>query len=503
MSVFETVARNVPGKSVHDLSHYKLFTCDMGQLIPVYAQDCVPGDVFKMSLQALLRAQPLVAPLMHPVHVRFHSFFVPYRILDEDFEEMISGGFDGLSSEVPPQWVPTTYNEGSLWDFFGFPIDIDVDGVYPLEFIRSAYNMIYNEYYLDENLQTEVALTNEDVKIVNWKKDYFTSALPWQQRGTAPTLPITGTTSAVWDSASFANVAGGISVNVYSDTTPGFILNGAQPVANALTEFNNNDVDLSSASPLSVSDLRDVVQLQRWLELNSRHGVRYTELIDGHFGIKGHDSRLQRPEYIGGSKSPIVFTEIIQVSETGATPQGNLAGHGITLNEGFIGSYRVREHGIIMTLMSIVPETMYSQGVDRQWIKKTKYDFYWPAFANLSEQEIYNGEICAVDADDTHNEGLFGYQGRYDEMRIGKSMVCSGMRHNAASSYDYWHLGRVFDSSSSGTAPDLNETFIQCVPRKDVFAAPSEPGFIVQHANYVKALRPIPIQAEPGLLDHI
>ena len=221
--------------------------------------------------------------------------------------------------------------------------------------------------------------------------------------------------------------------------------------------------------------------------------ARYTESLQAHFGVSPRDERLQRPEYIGGSKSPVIVSEVLQTSSSDATsPQGNMAGHGVSASSTFCGKYRATEHGLIMGILSIMPRTMYQQGMDRQWLRRSRYDFYFPEFANLSEQAILNCELYATTVEAT-NKAIFGYQGRYDEMRTKRNMVCGQMR----STFDYWHLGRIFSSQ-----PALNESFIQCVPDKRIFAAPSEPGFIVQFANLIKAWRPMPIQSDPGLIDH-
>ena len=313
-----------------------------------------------------------------------------------------------------------------------------------------------------------------------------------QQRGTAPALPISGATSAVWDGTQFVNSASGTNVLVPTSVLPEIRASGSAAVANLINTFNDNTVDLSTAVTFDVADLRLAFQIQRWMERNQRAGVRYTEFLKSHFGVAPSDDRLQRPEYIGGTRSPIIISEVLQTSETGTTPQGTLAGHGLGIQAGFAGKYHVKEYGLIIGIMSIMPKAAYQQGINRQWIRRTRYDFYFPEFANLSEQAILRGEIYTnnVSAD---NNTIFGYQGKYDEMRIKHSMVCDDMRDT----YDYWHLGRQFSS-----APLLNSSFIQCVPDKRIFAAESEPGLIVSFANNIKALRPLPILAEPGRIDH-
>ena len=319
-------------------------------------------------------------------------------------------------------------------------------------------------------------------------KSYFTSALLWQQRGTAPALPISGTTSAVFDSSRFHN--GSPSANIEHASG-----NLYTPSASALLGlFNDNTVDLSMASTFDIADLRLAFQIQKWMERNARAGVRYTSFLQAHFGVHPRDDRLDRPEYIGGSKSPIIISEVLQTSATATepTPQGNLAGHGISVNTNFCGKYRVQEYGLIMGIMSVMPRSSYQQGINRQWLRRTKYDFFFPEFANLSEQAIERAEIYASNVS-AENTTIFGYQGRYDELRTKSNMVCSQMRDT----FDYWHLGRQFSA-----APTLDSTFITCTPSKRIFAAESEPGLIISHGNIIKCIRPLPIIAEPGLIDH-
>ena len=503
-NIFNNVGSLNPSRSVFDLSYEKKFTCDMGQLIPVLCDEMVPGDFFQFGNEAVIRFQPLVAPILHEVNMYLHLFFVPYRILwdnagTDNWETFISGGVDGDETPILPRWEPTNTAQGSLWDYMGFPVGIDPDGAYPIDMPRRAYNLCWNEYYRDESLQTEVALTNESILNRCWEKDYFTSSLLWQQRGTAPALPISGTTfadftAAVSGTGTWANARGIMVSNVAPPNTH-LVTEGGLNNSLALNALNKNTVDLSSATTFDIADLRLAFQIQKWMERNARAGARYTEFLRAHFGVSPRDDRLQRPEYIGGSKSPIIFSEVLQTSSTdGTSPQGNLAGHGITVSQSYCGKYHATEYGLVIGLMSVMPRTAYSQGINRQWLRRTKYDFYFPEFANLSEQAIENAEICAT-ASSAHNTGIFGYQGRYDEMRTKDNMVCSQMRDT----FDYWHLARQFDTA---TPPTLNDDFVECVPRKDIFAVPSEPGLIVSHGNIIKAIRPLPIMGEPGLIDH-
>lgn len=510
MNPFDQIGSLRPGKSTFDLSYDKKLTCDMGQLIPVVCDEMVPGDVFRLGNELVIRFQPMVAPLLHEINAFVHYFFVPYRILDKDWEDFITGGPDGQSLAVVPRWEPTNTAIGSLWDYMGFPTGVDPEGAYPLDFPRRAYNLVYNEYYRDENLQDEVLLSQEAILNRAWEKDYFTSALPWQQRGVAPSLPISGTTSAEWASAIAGTFTGTQNVDSaaptnYLKTNTGtytvqmsatstgvdkVIPQGTVSIAQAA--LNGNVVDLSGATTFDVSDLRLAFQIQKWMERNARGGARYTEALRAHFDVSPRDDRLQRPEYVGGSKSAVVISEVLQTSETSTSPQGNMAGHGLVADMTDIGSYRALEYGLIIGLMSIMPKPAYQQGIDRQWLRRSRLDFYWPEFANLSEQAIEMAELYAQGTE-ADNRQIFGYQGRYDEMRIKRNMVCGLMRTD----FDYWHLGREFASE-----PALNSTFITCVPRKDIFAAPTEPGLIVDVGNKIHAIRPLPMQSVPGLIDH-
>lgn len=515
--VFRRVGGLRPGRSVFDLSYEKKFTCDMGQLIPVMCDEVVPGDTFVIGNEVVIRFQPLVAPILHEINCYVHYFFVPYRLLWDDWEEFITGGEEGTSDLSPPffQWGADTSTsryagQGTLWDYFGFPVGVKPTGRFPLAFPWEAYRFIYNEYYRDENLQDEIPEPSSSREYLyyvlnrSWEKDYFTSALPWQQRGTAPALPLSGIPGSglyfpgVLDNMPMASIAG--MLGMASAGSAGYAPASTNDVASRFRQWlQRGEVDWSKVATFDVSDLRRAFQIQKWMERNARAGARYTEFLQSHFGVHPRDDRLNRPEYIGGSKSPVLISEVLQTSASnitgGATQQGNMAGHGITADRTFVAKYSAKEFGLIMGIMSVMPRSAYQQGIDRQWLRRTRYDFYFPEFANLSEQAIEQVEIMAVSGSENANKAIFGYQGRYDEMRVKRNMVCSGMRET----YDYWHLGRKFSVSSP---PKLNEEFIKCVPRKDIFAVASEPGLIVSFGNKIKAIRPMPYIAEPGLLDH-
>lgn len=547
MSVFSSVLGNKVGRSVFDLSHVKRFTCDMGQLIPVYFDECVPGDTRKIGMQCVTRFQPLVAPILDSVDLTVHYFFVPTRLLmdkEEDWNTFLTGGKDGKDESVSlPIWSfaytngSASQNPGnpfsnaknmgkySLWDYFGLPVDPtkDYNNFYGpirlknnvLSFPQRAYNLVFNEFYRDENLVDPVAINNGTVLYRAWKKDYFTSALPWQQRGVAPALPLSGTVPVSLDtqfSLSDPSIHVG-TANSLIYTNAGGALgyldlnspNSVDKITGYIDGAVNGVADLSNAATFNVATLRQCVQIQRWLELNARGGVRYTEFLRSHFGIAPKDEVLGRPQYIGGTKSSIVISEVLQTSRTEETtqtqkgsPLGRLAGHGLGASSDYICTYTAKEFGYIIGIASWMPKPSYQQGINRIFTRKTKFDFYFPEFAHLSEQAVTNGEIYATGTDS--DKEIFGYQSAYNEMRYMPSFNCADMRDT----FSYWHLGRIFDS-----APKLNAGFLTTNPeysggiRKDIFASKNEPGLLVQFANIVKAIRPLPVYGTPGFVDHV
>lgn len=288
---FQRVAGARVGRSVFNLSYTKRLTCDMGQIIPIYEQEVVPGDIFEIGVEMVARMQPILAPIMHEIDVFFGYWNVPNRIMwngsgTDNWETFITGGEDGTSTPTLPVWTVSTNTVGSLWDYLGNAVGVNAAGTKPVVFPQYAYNMIWNEYFRDEFLQTEVALTNEDILYGNWDKDYFTSAAESQQLGTTPSIPLTGTGSATWPGVSAA-----------SQTT--FYYNNANSApydAGSKAALENNTIDFSTAGTMDVEDLRLTVQIQRWMERNQRAGVRYTEFLRSHFGVSPYDARVDRPE---------------------------------------------------------------------------------------------------------------------------------------------------------------------------------------------------------------
>lgn len=505
MKQFKKVGRARVGRSVFDLSHERKLTCDMGQLIPVMCLEMVPGDVFSFGFEVVARFQPLVAPMLHPTKIYIHVYFCPTRIIDDNWEAFITGGQDGADASSCPIWDPTNTAQYSLWDYMTFPLGYDPpahnsDNL-PLDYPRRMYNKVFNDFYRDQDLQTEVALTNETILRRNWEKDYFTSARPFQQRGTSPALPIGGTTSAVWPAGGVVTAAGsGASIDALATAVNvGFLAENANHNASILQSLNNNTVSLAGATTADVTDIRLAVAIQKWQERNARCGVRYVEFLGAHFDVNPRDDRLQRPEYVGGIQMPMIISEVLQTSETNTTPQGTMAGHGLGADRKFAGKYRAQEFGFLMAIMSIMPKGGYeAAGFERQFTRQTRYDYPFPEFANLSEQAVELMEICAINTPapvGRDNREIWGYQGRFDEMRVMHSKAVAGMRDW----FNFYHMMRDLDPLAP---PELNEDFITCNPTKRIFAVQDEPGVMVSVGNLIKAVRPIPSMSNPGLMDH-
>jgi hypothetical protein len=447
---------NVMKRTKHNLSNYKLATMDMGKLYPVQLQEVLPGDTMQLSSSALVRVSPMVAPVMHPCTVRLHHWFVPTRLLWDKWEDFITGGPDNDNADTIPT-VSGTAGAGSVYDYLGVPPGSTEFNQLP----AFAYNLIWNEFYRDQDLQSEVLASDGSIKSVSWRKDYFTTARPFSQKGADITIPI------------------GTSAPVLGDgTTPSFnesgqiISTGTAVVQNTLSgdgALNSGEqtwdntgmiADLSSATGISAVEFRELFALQRYAEARAQYGSRYSEYLR-YLGVKPSDARLQRPEYLGGGKSTLQFSEVLQTASDieSATPVGTMRGHGITAMKTKRSRRFFEEHGYIISLMSVVPKSIYESGAQRLFWKQDKEDFYQKELQNVGQQEVKMGEIYA-NATDPH--ATFGYSDRYAEYQNTPSTVAGEFRDTL----DYWHLARTW----TDTPPSLNEDFIKCDPSKRIFA---------------------------------
>lgn len=542
-NIFDGVQGNNPRLNKFDLSHSHLFSAKVGLLYPVMCQEVYPGDVFKITDAVYVQVTPMVAPLMSDLDMYCHTFFVPYRLIygidtsdgKPIWEKFITGGEEGDYATPLPEWRPTwsktAFSSDTIWDSIGNPVKYTANEsgfptwtpLVPDQSVsvslapKRAYNFIWNNFYRDENLQEELDLDNEDLVYPCFRKDYFTSALEAQQRGTAPAIPISGIipvdfpvmegygTRVILPDGQVGTGANSMLMGLYQDdvevaSEPSHA--GLQMRTSSTPYMYKNvqlegSVNLANATTFNVSDLRLAFAIQRMQELNMRAGVRYTEFLRAHFGVSPTDARLDRPEYIGGCVFPINVSPTVQTSATTeASPQGNKAGIASAVDAEYIGGYRAQEYGLIMTLMSIRPKPSYQQGIDRQWLRKTRFDYYSPEFANLSEQAVLNAELY-VDPTDGKDGDIFGYQAHWNELRCAQNKNTGAVREQ----FDYYTFGRKFASR-----PALNGDFVSLnhpTEYSRVFAVQNEDQFVVAFTNGISAYRPIPAYGVPGLIDHV
>nr|DAW38047.1 MAG TPA: Capsid protein [Microviridae sp.] len=538
-NIFNSVKLKRPRRNVFNLSYESKLTVNAGELVPIMCKPVVPGDKFRVNTEMLVRLAPLVAPMMHRVNVFTHYFFVPNRLVWNQWEDFITKGVDGSDTPAfPVLKLPSTvdtanghrfFGDGSLWDYLGLPSLNQIgnatfqtqspNGVKaPAGYEVSAlpfrdYLLIYNEYYRDQNLTSEIefsrdggsidAITTNPLLMIRrraWEKDYFTSALPWVQRGPEVTVPVSGAGGSM--DVELKDKAADQYFVSSSDSRPTGnleVVNGVlyathQSSGTSVGAFlspNNFQVNVDEMG-VSINDLRTSNALQRWFERNARSGSRYIEQILSHFGVRSSDARLQRPQFLGGGRVPVSVSEVLQTSSTDETsPQANMAGHGISasVNHGFTRYFE--EHGYIIGIMSIMPRTGYQQGVPRDFRKFDNMDFYFPEFAHLGEQEIKNEELY-LNQYDADNSGTFGYTPRYAEYKYSLNEAHGGFRGNMA----FWHLNRIFTEK-----PNLNTTFVECNPSNRVFATAetSDDKYWIQLYQDVKALRLMPKYGTPML----
>lgn len=471
----------------HTLSNYKLLSCDMGQLIPVGLQEALPGDTWQLYTSALIRVSPLAAPVMHPVRVRLHHFFVPHRLVFPDWEDFITGGSDGNDTSSLPTTSPTMAK--GILDYMG--IDPSSIGVLYNAMPAYGYNRIWNEYYRDQDLQSEIADTNQNVQNICWEKDYFSSARPFTQKGDDVTLP-TGSKAPVKGIGATSQVYTAGTQTVYetgetSSTTLGPWRAFTSTYPTYYEEdpdnsgFPNIYADLSAATAINVNDFRRAFALQRYKEARARYGSRYTEYLR-YLGVTPSDARLQRPEFLGGGQSMIQFSEVLQtgaeatVGDTGFGV-GDMYGHGVAAFQTNKIRRFIEEHGYIHTMMSVRPRAMYMQAVDRHWLYTTKEDFFQKELEYIGQQAVTKNEIYPNITDGTDT---FGYVDRYRQYREKSSSVAGDFR----GTLDYWHMARDIQSSVA-----LNSDFVKCTPTKRIHNVQTEDTLWCMVNNHAVARR--------------
>ena len=545
-TLFTRVKTPKPPVNKFDLSHDKMLTAQMGKLYPVLCQEMVPGDRFRVQSDMMCRTVPLVSPAFGSLKAYIHYFFVPNRLLWNGWEQFITGGEDGENTFVPPYvtysdfirdihnfyGVSSNIGLGLLGDYFGLPISdtFETSNLTPVSLLPfRAYALIWNEYYRDQNVDNEIDIEFEVggriplgsssssvyafdyhrlLRSRRWLKDYFTSALPTPQRGPDVTLPIAGQANVVLSETNNAgrfvapNGASMAPPNRYdviasniNSATSGYSISAAPSKTESgysLTYDPKGSLkaDLSTATAVTINDLRRAIALQKFYEISARAGSRYKEMIMGHFHVTSSDARLQRPEYLGGVVSTINISEIPQTSATGSdSPQGNLAGKGFGIGRSNRSSFFAEEHGYLIGILSIVPDAIYFQGINKSWNRLNQEDYYWPSFAHLGEQPILKSELYCPTDSNTFSQ-LFGYAPRYAEYKYAPNTIHGEFRTTLAN----WTFARKL------SAANLNSDFLQVPNITNPYAVQGDTDkYLIWISHRIDALRPMPFFGTPSI----
>lgn len=530
-----------------DRSHVYKTTFDSGKLIPVFVDEVLPGDTCRLNVRYFSRLATPVKPIMDNIYLDWFFFFVPNRLVwnhwqnfcfeQEDPDDSID--YVCPTTSLVGKSDDTLHGVGTLWDYFGLPTGLPntISGINALPF-RGVY-LIWNEWFRDENLQKSVKIQKGDTNEVfdgsrlseqpEWlqgipesylpcpprgkRHDYFTSALPWTQKGPGVSIGLAGTADLVLSSNNNPILFSGGGGNSAFENMPVYSakIGNEVDIQGYTGEIENKGylkfgsdlglkgyADLDSSSIFTINSLRTAFQMQKFYERLARGGSRYTEVLRSFFGVVSPDARLQRPEFLGSFTKMMNINPIAQTSSTNdTTPQGNLSAYGVTGAKfhGFTKSFV--EHGYVFGFCCARADLTYQQGINRMWTRSTVYDWYWPTFAHLGEQAILLKEIYAT-GDTEQDNSVFGYQERYAEYRYKPSVICGKFRSNIKGNLDVWHLSQYFE-----TAPKLNPEFIEeDVPIGRIIAVPSEPQFLIDIGFKYSTVRPMPMFGTPGLVDH-